>query len=144
VLTRLGRLRRRVSLRRRGAPAAASPEVEAFLSVARQSFVRLQAAWDAADLHAMSVLTTDTLLEDLRCQLEQRGPAPNRTEVLKLDARLLEMEELREAFVASIEFTGVIREQFDAGAAPFRELWLLAKLKAAGRGWQLARVQSLS
>jgi predicted lipid-binding transport protein (Tim44 family) len=144
VLTRLGRLRRRVSLRRRGAPAAAGPDVEAFLNVARQSFVRLQAAWDAADLHALAALTTDTLLEDLRCQLEHRGPAPNRTEVLELDARLLAMEELREAFVASVEFTGVIREQFDAGAAPFRELWLLANLKAAGRGWQLARVQSLS
>lgn len=144
MLTRLARLRRRVSLRRRAAPAAASPDVEAFLSVARQSFVRLQAAWDDADLHALAAFTTDTLLEDLRCQLEQRGPAPNRTEVLKLDARLLAMEELREAFVASVEFTGVIREQCDTGAAPFRELWLLANLKAAGRGWQLARVQSLS
>jgi predicted lipid-binding transport protein (Tim44 family) len=144
VLTRLARLRRRVSLRRRGAAAASGPDVEAVLNVARQSFVRLQAAWDDADLPALAALTTDTLLDDLRWQLEQRGPAPNRTEVLKLDARLLAMEELREAFVASVEFTGVIREQRDTGAAPFRELWLLANLKAAGRGWQLARVQSLS
>jgi predicted lipid-binding transport protein (Tim44 family) len=144
VLTRLARLRRRVTLRRRGASAASTPDVEAFLSVARQSFVRMQAAWDEADLQALAELTTETLLEDLRLQLEQRGPAPNRTEVLKLDARLLAMEELREAFVASVEFTGVIREQLDSGAAPFRELWLLANLKAAGRGWRLARVQSLS
>jgi predicted lipid-binding transport protein (Tim44 family) len=143
VLTRLARLRRRVALRRRGA-AAASADVEAFLHVARQSFVRMQAAWDDADLPALATLTTANLLEDLRWQLEQRGPAPNRTEVLKLDARLLSMEELREAFVASVEFSGVIREQCDTGAAPFRELWLLANLKAAGRGWRLARVQSLS
>jgi predicted lipid-binding transport protein (Tim44 family) len=144
VLTRLARLRRRVSLRRRAAAPAPNPEVEAFLSVARQSFVRMQAAWDEADIPALAALTTETLLEDLRWQLEQRGPAPNRTEVLKLDARLLAMEELREAFVASVEFTGVIREQLDSGAAPFRELWLLANLKTAGRGWRLARVQSLS
>ncbi len=144
MLTRLARLRRRVALRRRGAAAAPNPEVEAFLSVARQSFVRMQAAWDEADIPALAALTTENLLEDLRWQLEQRGPAPNRTEVLKLDARLLAMEELREAFVASVEFSGVIREQLDSGAAPFRELWLLANLKAAGRGWRLARVQSLS
>jgi predicted lipid-binding transport protein (Tim44 family) len=104
----------------------------------------MQAAWDEADIPALAALTTENLLEDLRWQLEQRGPAPNRTEVLKLDARLLAMEELREAFVASVEFSGVIREQLDSGAAPFRELWLLANLKAAGRGWRLARVQSLS
>jgi hypothetical protein len=77
-------------------------------------------------------------------QLEHRGPAPNCTEVLELDARLLAMEELREAFVASVEFSGLIREQLDARAAPFRELWLLANLKTTGRGWRLARVQSLS
>lgn len=148
MLTRLARLRRRVAFRRRGTspvPAtSASPDVEAFLNVARQSFVRLQAAWDQADLPALAAMTTDTLLEDLRLQLAERGPAPNCTEVVKLDARLLAMEELREAFVASVEFSGLIREQRDAGAAPFRELWLLANLKAAGRGWQLARVQSLS
>jgi hypothetical protein len=54
------------------------------------------------------------------------------------------MEELHEAFVASVEFSGLIREQQDRAAAPFRELWLLANVKAAGCGWKLARVQSLS
>ncbi len=119
-------------------------DVDAFLQVARESFVRLQAAWDAADLQAISGLATEQLLAELRDQLHQRGPQPNRTEVLALEARLLALDELREAFVASVEFSGLIREQTDAGAAPFRELWMLAKLKEAGRGWQLARVQSLS
>jgi predicted lipid-binding transport protein (Tim44 family) len=119
-------------------------EIEEVLRVARQSFVELQAAWDRADLRTLGQLTTEPLLEDLRLQLEQRGPGPNRTEVLRLDARLLGIEDLHEAFVASVEFSGVIRERLDAGACPFRELWLLANVKAAGRGWQLARVQSLS
>jgi len=149
----LNRLRRRVAARRArrsaapvfgGALPAHGADVEAFLSVARLSFVRMQAAWDAADLPALASLTTESLLEDLRLQLAQRGPAPNRTEVLKLDARLLAMEELREAYVASVEFSGLIREQLDTRAEPFRELWLLANLKAADRGWRLARVQSLS
>jgi predicted lipid-binding transport protein (Tim44 family) len=119
-------------------------EMDDFLLVARQSFVQLQAAWDRADLGVLGQLTTEPLLEDLRHQLAERGPGPNCTEVLSLDARLLGIEELSEAYVASVEFSGLIRERLDARAAPFRELWLLANFKAADRGWRLARVQSLS
>jgi predicted lipid-binding transport protein (Tim44 family) len=119
-------------------------EVEELLRVARLSFVQMQAAWDRADLRVLGSLATAPLFEDLRCQLAERGPQPNHTEVLSLEARLLRLEELQEAFVASVEFSGLIRERSDASAAPFRELWLLAKMKAPGQGWQLARVQSLS
>ncbi len=72
-----------------------------------------------------------------------RAPGPNHTEVLELEARLLALEELPEARLASVEFTGQIREHLDEAAAPLCELWLLAKVHAAGRGWRLARVQSL-
>jgi predicted lipid-binding transport protein (Tim44 family) len=147
MLTRLVRLKRRVTARRRRPvqpTGAQGADVEGLLHLARLSFLRMQVAWDAADLPTLATLTTEPLLEDLRSQLEERGPALNRTEVLSLDARLLAIEELHEAYVASVEFSGVIREQRGEGAAPFRELWLLANLKATGRGWQLARVQSLS
>jgi predicted lipid-binding transport protein (Tim44 family) len=61
-----------------------------------------------------------------------------------LQARLLAFEELRDAFVASVEFTGLIREQADAGATEFRELWLLTRMKPqSGEAWQLAQVQAL-
>ena len=143
MLNRLARLKRRVIARRAPRTLPNSPDVEDFLSVARQSFVELQAAWDAADLRALATMTTEHLLAELQDQLAARGPGPNRTEVLKLDARLLGIEELQEAFVASVEFSGLIRERLDDGAAPFRELWLLANLKSAGRGWRLARVQAL-
>lgn len=137
----LNRLRGRLAGRRR-TPAAV--DVEAFLEVARQSFVRVQQAWDRADLNALAGYTSDALLEDLRQQLALRPPGPNHTEVLSLQARLLALEELREAMVASVEFSGVIREHLDTGAMPFRELWLLAKPQGNDRGWQIARVQSLS
>ncbi len=144
MLSPLARLRRRVAARAGQAPAPEAAEIEDLLRVARLSFVQLQAAWDRADIGALSALATEPLLEELRCQLAERGPLPNHTEVLSLDARLLGVEEMSQAFVASVEFSGLIREELDAGAAPFRELWLLAKLKTAGGGWQLAQVQSLS
>jgi len=139
----LKRLRRRVAVRQ-AVRRRHGGDIDELLRLARLSFVQLQAAWDRADLHAIGALTTEPLLAELRDQLEQRGPVPNRTEVIELDARLLALEELREAFVASVEFSGLIRERVDESAAPFRELWLLANVKAADRGWQLARVQSLS
>ena len=131
-----------------GSAGAPSAELDALLSVARQSFVQVQAAWDAADLHTLASFTTEPLLADLRSQLDARGPGPNRTEVLSLHAELLGLEEMREAYVASVEFSGFIREQMDSAAAPFRELWLLANLKdtdggSPGQGWRLAGVQSL-
>ena len=147
MLNPLGPLKR---LRRRAAPlrmrrrAKGGADVEELLRLARLSFVQFQAAWDRADLQCLAALATAPLLEDLRRQLAERGPGPNHTEVLQVEARLLALEELREAFVASVEFSGLIRERLDAAAAPFREVWLLADVKAAGRGWQLAQVQSLS
>jgi predicted lipid-binding transport protein (Tim44 family) len=141
----LSRLRRAVEVARaratpRGHGVRQDDEV---LQLARLSFVQLQAAWDRADLRALGALTTEALLEELRDQLERRGPAPNCTEVVALDARLLALEDLRDALVASVEFSGLIRERMDEAAAPFRELWLLANVKRSGAGWRLARVQSL-
>jgi predicted lipid-binding transport protein (Tim44 family) len=121
-----------------------TPAVEELMQLARQSFVQLQAAWDRADLNALAALATSELLAELREQLAQRGPQPNHTEVIQLQARLLSLDDLREASVASVEFSGLIREQLGCAAAPFRELWLLANVKAGGLGWRLARVQSLS
>jgi predicted lipid-binding transport protein (Tim44 family) len=125
-------------------PAPAPDDLAAFLQVARQSFVQLQAAWDRADLGALGSLTTEPLFEELREQLSARGPGPNRTEVLALDARVLALDDLNEAYVASVEFSGLIRERADDAAVPFRELWLLANLKSADRGWRLARIQALA
>lgn len=125
-------------------PRPSRRDIAECLRVARQSFVRVQAAWDAADMPALAALTTEPLAAELQSQLAARGPGPNCTEVVSLDARLLGLEELTEAYVASIEFSGLIREHLDNGAAPFRELWMLAKLKSAGPpGWRLAGVQAL-
>lgn len=132
----------RAQRRRQGAPAAG--DVAAFLDVARRSFVCVQQAWDRADLAALSAFATEPLFEELRSQLAERGSQPNHTEVLQVEARLLAVEDLHEAQVASVEFSGLIREALGARATPFRELWMLARLQGADRGWRVARVQALS
>ena len=140
----LRRLVRGFAARWAGRTPSAAADTQAFLQVARQSFLQMQAAWDRADLPAMGKLASEPLMQELREQLALRGSTPNHTEVLELHARLLALEEMHEAYVASVEFSGFIREELDQAAAPFCELWMLAKPKSTGRGWQLARVQSLS
>ncbi|MBL8305176.1 MAG: hypothetical protein JNM33_00670 [Rubrivivax sp.] len=144
MLKRLGGLAARPLRGRAASSRRRQQAIDELLSLARESFVQVQDAWDRADMGALAGLATAPLLEELRLQLAHRGPGLNHTEVISLQARLLALEELHEAFVASVEFTGVIREQRDQGPEPFRELWLLANVKAAGAGWKLARVQSLS
>lgn len=140
----LSALRRGLALPLRRRRAAADPELLAFLDAARRSFVCVQQAWDRADMTALARLATGPLVEELRLQLSERGPAPNHTEVLRVDARLLALEDLRDAQVASIEFTGLIRERQCDGPRPFRELWMLTRPPGDSADWRLARVQALS
>ena len=144
---------RSLSSRQRGLARHRVPpglDTEQFLSLARMSFLRLQTAWDAGDLAELQRLTTGPLLAELREQIEARGGGINRTEVIDLQARLLAFEELGEAFVASVEFSGLVREYANAAPADFRELWLLTHLKPIDESldspasWQLAQVQALA
>ena len=113
------------------------------LEAARSRFLRLQAAWDAGDVQALGHLTTPDMLEQLLPVLSGRGAAPNHTDVITLHAELLGVEEVGAGYLASIEFSGLIRESAEAGAVPFRELWMLSSSKDGSLSWRLARQQAL-
>jgi predicted lipid-binding transport protein (Tim44 family) len=113
------------------------------LAAARNRFMLLQAAWDAGDVATLRSLTTPDMLEELMCVLGARGAGPSRTDVITLHAELICLEELSAAYLASVEFSGLIRESAEAGAVPFRELWMLAGTKDGTPCWRLARQQAL-
>lgn len=127
--------------RRGGSPSPRAAE-QALLAMARERFVVLQAAWDRGDVEALRALTTDGMLDELLDQLPERGPGPNRTDVLSLEARLLAHEQLGALEFASVEFSGIVREGPGRHAAPFREIWMLAR-SAGEPDWRLARQQAL-
>ena len=116
---------------------------EQVLAAARSRFLRLQAAWDAGDVATLGHLTTPDMFEQLLSVLGARGNAPNRTDIVSLHAELIAVEEVSAAYLASVEFSGLIRESADEGAVPFRELWMLACEKDGSPGWRLARQQAL-
>ena len=119
---------------------------EGFVRAAKANFITLQAAWDKADISSLRAMMTDGMLTEIRTQLSEReahtGTKPNQTEVLSIDAHLLGIEELADEYMASVEFTGIIREEPSASPSPFREVWNMTKPKIGG-GWLVAGVQAL-
>ena len=71
------------------------------------------------------------------------GASPNHTEVVMIEAHLLGIEEQASEYMASVEFSGMIREEPSAGPSPFREVWNMTKAKSGGSGWLVAGVQAL-
>jgi predicted lipid-binding transport protein (Tim44 family) len=121
-------------------------DVQGFVQAAKQNFISLQAAWDRADIPALRVMMTDGMLAEIQSQLAERGElvvGPNTTEVVMLEAQLLGIEDLGEGYMASIEFSGLIREEPTAGPSPFREVWNMTKPKTGSIGWLVAGVQAL-
>lgn len=122
-------------------------DTEGFLRASKDNFVRLQAAWDRGDIPALRALMTDEMLTQIEAQLAEREAAqpgvPNVTEVVTLDAQLLGIEDLGHAYMASVEFSGLIRENPALGPQPFREVWNITRPKDGRGGWLVAGVQAL-
>jgi len=118
-----------------------------FLDAAKRNFVTLQAAWDRSDLGTLRSMMTDGMLDEIRVQLTEREAhrpgGQNTTDVVMLEAQLLGIEDLGEGYMASVEFSGMIREEPSAGPNPFREVWNMTKPKDGRTGWLVAGVQAL-
>lgn len=122
-------------------------DAEGFLKASKTNFVNLQDAWDRADIPALRAMMTDEMLQQIQAQLAERERAgaglPNRTEVVMLDAQLLGIEEVDGVYMASVEFSGLIREDASSGPNPFREVWNITRPQQGPGGWLVAGVQAL-
>lgn len=122
-------------------------DTDGFITAAKGNFVELQAAWDKSDLATLRSMMTDEMLGEIRAQLAERerqsAGQPNRTEVEMLEAQLLGIEDLGGDYMASVEFSGMIREEPATAPSPFREVWNMTKPKSGASGWLVAGVQAL-
>jgi predicted lipid-binding transport protein (Tim44 family) len=122
-------------------------DTNGFLASAKQNFITLQAAWDTSDISRLRSMMTDDMLSEIKSQLAEReqhtGAGANHTEVAALDAKLLGIEEVDTGWLASVEFSGMIKEDPSQSPGPFREVWNMTKAKSGGGGWLVAGVQAL-
>ncbi|MCZ7565756.1 MAG: Tim44-like domain-containing protein [Burkholderiales bacterium] len=131
-------------------PAQSAPSIPAgfdvpgFLRQAKKSFIALQAANDRGDLESIRDLVTDELFDDLAHDVAARKAASQATDVVTLDAQLLEVTTEAGAHWASIRFSGMLREDAGGAPVPFEEVWNLQKPEKGGTGWLLAGIQQVN
>jgi predicted lipid-binding transport protein (Tim44 family) len=112
-----------------------------FAHHAKLNFTKLQTANDNADLSAMRDLMTPGLYAEVEASIKARGQTPQKTDVVTLEADVIEVVTEGKVYVASINFSGMIREDGDAAAAAFSEIWHLEKPVDGSTGWLISGIQ---
>jgi len=117
---------------------------EKFLKGAKQAFYHLQTAWDNNDLAEIRGLTTDKVFAEIQQQLKE-SEGPNKTDVLKLDAELLDVRELDTVMEVVVLFSAIIREDDESQARQVQEVWHFVKPKNSIQPtWYLDGIQQLA
>lgn len=111
-----------------------------FLRVAKAQFIRLQAAYDSKNLADIREFTAPEVFAEIQLQLQERGDAENYTEVVTLNSEILNTETDARGNIASVRFTGSIRESRDAQAEPMDEVWHFRK-ETNETAWKVAGIQ---
>jgi predicted lipid-binding transport protein (Tim44 family) len=106
-------------------------------------FYRLQASWDRRNLEDLSEFTTPEVFAELRTQLAEQAGSTQPNEVVTLEAELLGIDEGLSDWLASVRFSGEMREDGAHAAEPFQEIWNLSKRKDGRSGWLLAGIQQV-
>lgn len=132
------------------APAGAAParipadfDVDGFVRNAKVNFLRLQAANDAGNLDDLRQFTTPEMFGEIKLAIVERGATPQETDVVRVDAQIIEVVEEGKQYVASVRFDGLIRESREAAAEAFSEVWHLVKPRDGSGGWVIAGIQQL-
>jgi len=116
-------------------------DADAFAREAKLNFIRLQAAFDAGNLDDLRAFTTPEVFAEVRMQLAERGDAAQTTDVMTIDAEVLEAVDEGSRHVVSVRFTGLVREAVGQDAVPLDEVWHLTKPTRGEGGWVIAGIQ---
>ena len=115
-----------------------------FVRQAKLNFVRLQAANDAGNMEDIKAFSTPEFYAEIEMQFLERGKTKQQTDVVQLDADLLEVVTEDKRHVASVRFHGQIRENPQASPENFNEVWHLIKPVDGSSGWSVAGIQQIS
>ncbi len=133
-----------------GAPASgraghipADFDVRDFARSAKLNFIRLQAANDAGNLDDIREFTTPEMFAEIRLSIAERGDTKQETDVVSIDATVLNVEDEGNRRVVSVRFVGLVREEANANPQPVDEVWHLVSARGGKGGWQVAGIEQL-
>ena len=118
-------------------------DVAGFLRGAKLNFMKLQAANDSGNLDELREFTAPDLFEELRREVESRPGLRQQTDILSLNADLLEVATEGERHWASVRFAGTVRETPASAPVGFEEVWNLSKPVDGSSGWLLSGIQQM-
>jgi len=113
-----------------------------FLRAANALFLRLQTAWDNADLDAIREFANEEIHDELQLQLRERGDVLNKTSVASFDSKLLKLDASGKNYAAVVKFSGMIREE-ESPPKRFMEVWSMTRPKA-GTSWTVTAIQQFA
>src|SRR5690625_3770938 len=117
-------------------------DVPVFLDNAKKQFAHIQSLWDQGDAEGLQQFLTDDLFKELQPSILANAQSQtNRTEIVLLNAELMGIEKLEDGYLASVRYSGMLREGGNPEATRFEEVWNL--LKAEGTGWLVAGIQQM-
>jgi len=118
-------------------------DAKGFASEAKRQFIRLQGSYDAGDRETLSAVMTSEMYAEIGRELDERGPHQP-TEIVTLDADVLEASTEGDKHWASVRFTGVVREDGEPVSKSIDEVWNLTKPVSGTSGWLLAGITQLA
>lgn len=116
-------------------------DVAGFVRQAKVNFIRLQASHDAGNLEDLREFTTPEMFAELKTNILARSEAAQQTDVLEIEAEVLEVAEEASRYVVSVLYRGLLREDRDSAPEPIDEIWHLVKPRDGSGGWRLAGIQ---
>ena len=117
---------------------------EAFLRSAKTSFIRLQAANDRKDLNDIREYTTPEMFAEISLQLQERGDAPQKTDVLTINTQIVEVVNEGDHAIASVRMSGQLSEN-NGTLESFDEIWHVQKnLRDEKAVWLLSGIQQVA
>jgi predicted lipid-binding transport protein (Tim44 family) len=115
-----------------------------FAEAAKTHFIRLQAAWDEGDWQDIRTYTTPQLLAELQQERDRSAHPGQQTEVVTLNSELLQVRRDGDQVLASVRFSGLIREEAGGPAQAFDEVWHVQHAWSTRDGdWLIAGIQQV-
>lgn len=119
-------------------------DAEAFVRNAKLNFIRLQAANDARNLDDIREYTTPEMFAEIKMGWMDQAAGTDKTDVVTLNAEVLDVAEEATRYIVSVRFTGLLREEANASPEVIDEIWHLTKPRSGSGGWLVAGVQQVA
>jgi predicted lipid-binding transport protein (Tim44 family) len=116
-------------------------DADQFVRNAKLNFVDMQAAHDRKDVSALHDRLTPDLYKEIEADMQAAGNAAQTTEVVTLNAEVLDVLTEADLYVVSVRFSGLIREAAHQEPQEFSEIWHLEKPVSGRSGWLVAGIQ---